>query len=188
MESKKIHDAISLKNHLDFKKYSYALEVGCGCMATAFVIKNTFPHLRYLATDYDPYVIEKCSKLSVLDGIEKAVFDVRQDKLDVFGKVDLLISWGLDACIEDEYILKLLSFAKDRQVPYLMYPSSVGMIRYLLDKKSSKKTGRLLKEKKIRMMGWRRSLRYFKKLAEKEKMKSRIIGGDFYSSLLLFTP
>tara|TARA_B100000519_G_scaffold203116_1_gene224196 strand:+ start:830 stop:1597 length:768 start_codon:yes stop_codon:yes gene_type:complete len=188
LESKKIHQAISLKNHLDFTKYSHVLEFGCGSMVPSFVIKNSFPHLSYLATDYDPYIIEQCSKLSLLDGIDKAVFDLRRDKMDNFANVDLLICWGLDACIKDEYILKLLSFAKDRQIPLVMRTSSSGIIEYIFYKKSLKKTKKLLVDKKLRMMGWKRSIGYFKKLAKKEKMNVRIIGEDYSTPLLQFTP
>jgi len=69
-----------------------------------------------------------------------------------------------------------------------MYTSSFGIIEYLLYKKSSKKTKKLLEDKKLRMMGWRRSIGYFKKLAKKVKINVRIIGEHYSTPLLQFTP
>ena len=190
LESFKVSSCIDLTNQFDFNQYKNVLEIGCGSMIQALIIKKRFMHLRYLATDFDPYIIDKCSKLSILDDIEKDILDVTNIDTETFpNDIDLLISYGVDYAIEDKYLLSLFSSAKEYSISYLMCsPSIIGILQYLNIKKNKSLYSKLLKEHKIRMHGWNRSIGYLKQLASKANMKINVIGkfGSYFC--LLFEP
>lgn len=114
--------AIALAQAYDFSPYRSIYEIGCGDMAQAYVLHRLYPEVRYVATDLDPYVIERCSRLSVLDGIQKGVVDVLsvQDGTPPFAGFDLLMSWGMEYALDDEQLLRLMRMARESRVPYLM--------------------------------------------------------------------
>jgi hypothetical protein len=189
IESMKVLSAICLASHFDFGKYDRVIEIGCGDMPQALVVKNMFPDLQYLATDYDPYVIARCSDLSILKNIEKAVFDASGPNLDVIEGCELLLSWGVDYALEDKYLLRLLCACKEHRICFLLCsPSIIGLIRLLIHIVRKRADARKLSEHNIRMHGWSRSLGSFRHLARRAGMRMEVIGKCGSYLCLLFTP
>jgi len=183
IENMKVLSAISLSKHFDFAKYNRIFEIGCGDMSQALTIKNMFPDLQYVATDYDPYVINKCSNLPILRDIKKDVFDALNPNFDAIQDFDLFISWGVDYALEDEYLLNLLHHCKKQNIPFLICSPSVAGFTDLLSHAVRKK-----QTQKFRMHGWSRSIKTFRDFSHKSGMSLKIIGkhGNYYC--LLFNP
>ena len=191
LESYRIVSAILLANRFNLADYGRVLELGCGDMVQSFVLKRRFPQLRLVATDYDPYVIERCGRLQVLDGIEKRVLDVLKipDSDNPFADTDLIMSWGLDYAIDDDQFLDLLGIVKRAGVPYLMCsPTVAGPIKHGIHfLRKILVSRRLVEEKQLRMHGWQRTAGCFLKMAARARMQTTIVGQRGAYFCILFT-
>lgn len=196
-EGRKLLAALSLVRNFDFHKYSSVIEIGCGEMIQAFVFKEYFPHIHYLATDFDIYIIEKCSQLPLLGGIEKAHIDVIEDDLEIFDKFDLIIAWTVDYALDHSTLIKLFCSAHKHSTSILLCTQQIiGLMRYVSRKirMGSFNSQKLLKDG-ARLHGWCRSLRYWNKIADIASMRmevisspSRKVSRDAAYHYVLFTP
>lgn len=183
----KVASVTALMDAFDFGRFSKIFEVGCGDMSQALHITKRWPDVEYVATDFDPYVIERCATLPVLSGIRKQVFDVLADSHEAFAGFDLLVSFGLDAALDDGQFGALLASVRRLQVPYLMCsPTTIGPIVQLYQWSSRRARQRMLDERRIRMHGWARSVSYFSKLASAAGVPMRSVGRHGLYSCLLF--
>lgn len=166
--------ALRLIKAFDFQSYDSILELGCGEMIQAFVIKSAYPHIRYTATDFDPFIIDKCSKLRILDGLEKDVLDVAILSAGMLADFDLLISWEMNYALDDDRLLAILRSAKEANIPYLACDTQyIGLIKYcvrklknLIGQPSGFYYQRMADEGKMRMHGRQISIGYYKRLAK----------------------
>lgn len=190
-EAMNVIGALSLTGSFDFSAYRSVFELGCGDMAQAYVIHRLYPQIRYVATDLDPYVIERCSRLSCLNGIEKYALDILAitENAVPFAGFDLLMSWGMEYALDDAQLLRLLGMVSQQRVPYLMCSATTTglgkFLRYLL---GTAKRRRLLEARRIRLSGWERSPLRFQKLARQSGLRMQVIGRFGYHFCMLFTP
>lgn len=196
-ERRKLLAALSLAEHFDFNNYSSILEIGCGEMIQAFVIKNSFPHVRYRATDLDSYIIEKCAQLSVLANLEKGTFNLMDDGLEKFEGIDLVIGWGVEYAIDRKHLFQFLRSARERSVPVLLCTQQIiGMLRYVSRYVRTRGFhANFLAKKGVRLHGWVRSFRFWREIADRVNMHMRIMrapstqmGGQANYYWLLFEP
>jgi len=190
-ESINLIGVMSLARVFDFSKYRSIFEIGCGDMAQAYVIHRLHPDIRYVATDLDPYVIERCAQLRILDGIEKSVLDVLSisDQHLPFADFELLMSWGMEYALDDEQLLRLFRKVEIAGLPYLMCSASmIGLIEYARYRIGTRKMSNLIKQRKLRMTGWRRSIGRFRSLARTAGLEMRILGRFGYHFCVLLTP
>ena len=159
-------------------------------MIQAFIIKKKFPHLRYRVTDYDPYIIDKCLKLSILSDLEKDVLDIsRLNTMEFETFPDLLISFAVEYAIDDDSLFKMFALLKENSASYLMCaPGMIGPLQYLNILKNKSAYKKLLQENKLRMHGWLRSIGHLKQLANKANLQLDIIGSFGPYMSLLFKP
>lgn len=178
--------AIALAQRFDFGRYRSIFEIGCGDMAQAYVLHSIHPGIRYVATDLDPYVIERCEKLSILNGIEKRVIDVLSMTEAPFRGYDLLVSWGMEYALDDTQLLQLLATVRSARVPYLLCSATTtGIGKYLRFLLRAPKRARLLKARRTRMSGWERSPLRFYRLARRAGLRMRVIGRFGYHFCML---
>ena len=201
-QARNVAAALRLVKTLDLARYPSIVEVGCGEMVQAFVVKCACPSTRYKATDFDPYIIDKCSKLSLLDPIEKGILDISQVARADLAGFNLLIAWEVLYALDDLKVKTLLSAAAQAGTSVLVCTTqSLGPIRRLTrgvknlvlqTRGCSIETQ--VSEGKLRMHGWNASLLHYSKLARESGMNlSRIwlppiassLGDDF--TYLLFT-
>lgn len=196
-EKRKLFAALSLVHNVDLGKYRSIFEIGCGEMMQAFIVKQYFPNIRYLATDIDPYIIEKCSHLTILDSIEKGVYNVLEDSPEIFSEFDLIISWGVEYAIDSTNLLELLCFAKRYSIPVLICTQQIiGPMRYVSRKiKTNSFNPQRLAREGVRLHGWVRTVRYWKRVAEDANMRLEVlnspstqIGNEANYHWLLFKP
>lgn len=189
-ESTNVIGAILLAKLFDFQRYKSILEIGCGDMAQAFVIHHLHPNIAYTATDLDSYIIERCSTLKLLDGIEKRVLDIAASGDEVaLDRFDLLMSWGVDYALDDDQFIGLLRMIRHANVPYLMCSATaLGPVKYVAHWLTQKNKSRLLEEGKLRVQGRNRSARRFQRLAQAAGVKARVLGRFGYFFALLFEP
>jgi hypothetical protein len=64
----------------------------------------------------------RCSRLSVLKGIEKSVVNVLSmtEASAPFAGFDLLMSWGMEYALDDNQLQRLMEIVARNRVPYLM--------------------------------------------------------------------
>lgn len=190
-----------LANCLDFQRYHTILEIGCGEMAQALTLVNRFPHLRYRATDFDPYVIEKCSRLKMLDRLEKAQLDVSRIVAGDLAGFQLMIGWELIYALEETTLQTVFRASRDAKVPFLAATSQLlGPARYLRriwrDTAWGLRPSRyrqLVEERRIRMHGWNPSLGYYQREARRAGLRLTRFwlppaGATDNFSFLLFEP
>jgi len=188
LEGMNVAGAIMLAKAFDFTRHHSVLEIGCGAMAQAYVLHKTFPHLRYLATDLDPYVVDRCSQLPVLCGIEKKVLNVLSvDEVTPFAGIDLLMSWGMEYALDDDELLRLLTLAGQANVPYLLCSATIfGPLKYAKFVSKYALRARLGDERKLRLTGWHRSLGKFRYLARAAGLKIQPLGRFGHHFCMLF--
>lgn len=157
----------------NFRDYESVLELGCGEMVQAFVLTQLNPQLRYKVTDFDPFVIEKCSKLSLLSKLEKGVLDVEKLSADDLDGFQLLLAWEMFYALDDGKLGQLFRVAGEARIPIITGTTQLTgpfrtAIRYFkglggaaLDTKTSR----------IRMHGWHHSLAYYAQMALNFNMK-----------------
>lgn len=182
---------ISLARIFDFSRYRSIWEIGCGDMPQAYVIHRLYPRIRYVATDLDPWVIDRCSRLRVLEGIDKRVLDVLAiSETEVpFAGSELLVSWGMEYALDDAQFLRLLGMARRHRVPYLMCSATtIGLGKYLRYLVQTPKRARLIKQRKIRLTGWERSLLHFYRLARRAQLHMEVLGRHGHHFCALFEP
>jgi hypothetical protein len=186
-EPAKIASVASLMEAFDFGRFGRVFELGCGDMIQALHVTKRFPDLTYVATDFDPYLIERLAALPALARVEKRVFDVLKDPHDAFAGADLLLSWGLDAALDDAQLTALLRSARRFGIPYLMCsPTTIGPLTRAHQWSSARARERLLAERRIRMHGWARSVAYFKKVARAAGVSVRGAGRHGLYICLIF--
>ena len=191
VETPNVIGALTLARAFDFGRYRSIFELGAGDMAQAFVLHRLHPSVRYVATDLDPYIVERCGRLPLLEGIEKRVLDVRAIDATAppFSGFDLLTSWGMDYALDDAELVRLLRSAGDCGIPYLLCSATtIGLVKYLQDLVTLPRKKSLSEARRLRMHGWRRSIRRFKRLGAEAGMSMRVIGRFGYFFCVLFNP
>lgn len=186
---------------LNFQCYHSILEIGCGEMAQAYTLTSLFSHLRYRATDFDPFVIEKCLRLPLLNRIEKGVLDVSRIAASDLAGFDLLTGWEIIYALDEPVLHTVLSACHEAGVPFMAATSQLlGPLRYLRRTWRDTAWGlhgsayqRLVAERRLRMHGWNSSLGYYRRQARQAGMKlSRFwlppAGAADNFSFLLFEP
>ena len=186
---------------LDFRRYNSILEIGCGEMALAYTLINLYPQLRYRATDFDPYVIEKCSGLPLLNGIEKSILDLSRLAAADLAGFKLLVGWKIIYALDESMLHTVLSACHEAGVPFMAATSQLlGPLRYLRRTWRDTAWGlhgsayqRLVAERRLRMHGWNPSLGYYRRQAREAGMRlSRFwlppTGAADNFSFLLFEP
>lgn len=192
IEAENVIGALSLAQVFDFTRCRSIWEIGCGDMAQAYVLHRLYPDIRYVATDLDPWVIEQCSRLSVLKGIEKGVLDVlalREEQVPPFAGFDLLMSWGMEYALDDEQLLRLLAMTRRHNVPYLMCSATTtGFGKYLRYLLRTPRRRQLARRHRLRLTGWERSPLRFYQLAREAGLRMKVIGRFGYHFCMFFEP
>lgn len=174
-----LHAALRLAATYDFSRHQSILELGCGEMIQAYILTRINPHLRYKATDFDPYIIEKCHALRILAPLEKAVLDVATLTAADLAGFDLVLSWELLYALDDARISTLFRAAGAAGVPLLACTSQLtGPLRSTLRaiKNFNWRPGgfhyaRLVRQGVLRQHGWNPSLGYYERLARPHGLK-----------------
>jgi hypothetical protein len=190
-EGMNVIGAIALARAFDLRRFRSIYEIGCGDMAQAYVLHQLYPQTRYVATDLDPYVIERCARLSVLDGVEKGVVDVLSvtEASAPFAGFDLLMSWGMEYALNDDQLQRLMDIVARNKVPYLMCSATtIGLGKYLWFLLQSGKRNRLLRDRRLRLSGWQRSPLFYARLARRTGLRMRPIGRFGYHYCMYFEP
>ena len=171
--------ALRLARCLDFHRYNAIIEIGCGEMAQAYTLVGKFPHLRYRATDFDPYVIAKCSRLPLLDALEKAQLDVtRLSSSDLTG-FKLLVGWEIIYALDASVLQTILTACRNAGVPFLAATTQLlGPGRFLRRTWRDTAWGlhasqyqQLMAERRIRMHGWNPTVGYYRRQAQLAGMR-----------------
>jgi hypothetical protein len=166
-----------LCNLYDFGRLQSCLEIGCGEMVQAFVISRLFPHLRYKATDFDPYVIEKCSRLELLSGIEKGTVDVAELCAGDLRGFQLVLSWELIYALDEHKLARLFGAVGEAGIPMIAGTTQLTgplrlAIRYF---KGIPANGDYSKEEGcsggLRRHGWHHSLGYLDGLSRRSGLR-----------------
>lgn len=168
-----------LTKWIDFRHHRSVLEIGCGEMAQALTLVTAHPHLRYRATDFDPFVIEKCSRLPLLHQIEKGLLDVSRITPDDLRGFDLLIGWEIIYAFDDRLLDTVLRAAATARVPFLAVTSQLlGPVRYLRRTWRDTAWGlrasrfaQLAAAGRIRAHGWNPSLGHYRRAAAQAGMR-----------------
>jgi hypothetical protein len=185
----KILSVQSLIRAFDFSRYRRIMELGCGDMPQAYRICSRYPDISYTATDFDPYVIERCSRLPLLAGIRKKVFDVMQDDLAELKNHDLVVSWSLEFSLDDAHLGNLFAACKKHCVPYLLCThTTIGPLDYLFRAWSLRKLTKRVRSKGVRMLGWLRSVGEIARLARRSGMRLQWKSYHVNHAALLFAP
>lgn len=174
-----VHAAQRLATVLDFHRYDSVIEIGAGEMAQAYTLTNLFPHLRYRATDFDPYVIEKCAALPLLGRIEKGLLDVSRLTARDLDGFKLLVGWEIIYALDEAMLRTVFSACTAARVPFLAATTQLlGPLRYLNRTWRNTSWGlrpshyeKLVKARRIRMHGWNPSLGYYQRQARAAGMK-----------------
>ena len=176
-----------MSEEFDFSKYQKILELGCGEMIDGLFITTLNPNIQYLATDYDKYLIQRCSNLSILKIIEKKAFDLSHDNIDVItNECKLIYANNVFQCLEDESMNKLFKIVAEKRISLLIIDRTITRIfGYIIDIIKYNKYF-----KKYRSAGWRRSIGYYRKMIKPYNLCLKIIGtypGDKKSVALLIS-
>jgi len=183
----KILAVLSLMERFDFGRHERIVELGCGDMPQAYTICAKFPRIAYTATDFDPLVIEQCSRLPLLQGIGKAVLDVTGPDLASLENHDLIVSWSLEFGLDDGQLRRLFLASKELGVPYLLCThTAIGPLAVL--KLPSAPDSRRGGNVRPRRLGWLRSTAEIARLANEAGMRLDWKAWHVNHAALYFTP
>ena len=169
VEQRKLQTGLRLAPYLQLSGCQAVLEVGCGEMITGWAIKSCLPGLRYCATDYDDFVIQKCQKLPLLDSLEKFTLDIDAVPVDLLGQFQVILAWDVFYAFDTARLSLFLNKIKAARTNLMICSSQItGPFRsfsYLLKSRlhgyaAYCTTGRL------RAHGFKCSLRYYFQLAK----------------------
>jgi hypothetical protein len=153
----------------DFKQYDAVLELGSGEMVQAFVISKLYPHLHYCASDFDPYIIEKCSSLPLLSNIEKRVVDVSRLTTGDLQSFQIVLSWELLYALDDSKLLSLFDACGKARVSMIACTTQLtGPLRRIMRRIKGKiplMCDQEINVAGLRMHGWHHSLGYYQHLS-----------------------
>ena len=135
--------------------------------------------------------------MPLLQFIEKVHVDLSKDNLQILEKFDLVIGWTVDYALDRSTLLNLFCSAQKFSTSILLCNQQIiGLMRYVTRKikMRSFESQKVLKDG-VRLHGWCRSLRYWKKIAdishmqmEVIKLSSRGLPRDAVFNYMLFTP
>ena len=114
-ETSKLKIAAKLCEIYDFGSFETLLEIGGLPFVQSLVIKNYYPNLKFILTDFDESSINLHKGIEVFEKVDfnLETFDVKKDNLNIFsGKFDLLTMWGLDYALEDKELKRIFNFLK----------------------------------------------------------------------------
>lgn len=185
----KILSVCSLVDAFDFGRYARILELGCGDMPQASVICARYPGILYTATDFDPFVIDSCARVPMLNGIRKHVLDVTRSDLREVGEHDLVMSWSLEFELDDTQLVNLFAACRRLTVPYLLCShTTIGPLGYLSWARSPAARKRAARMDGVRPLGWLRSVGEIARLAGEAGMTLRSNSYHVNHAALFFAP
>lgn len=177
-ERRKLVTGLRLTDYLRNTGCRSVLEVGCVEMITAWAIKGALPDLRYCATDYDDFVIEKCRKLALLDSLEKSTLDIDAVTAAFLGEFQLIVAWDVFYAFDTDRLMRFLEKIRAARSSLMICSSQIiGPFRglsYLVksrlyDYAAACATGRL------RDHGYKCSLGYYQQVAGRLGLECRLI-------------
>lgn len=135
-ERRKLLSGLRLADYLRKSDCKSFLELGCGEMITAWAIKGSLPKLRYCATDYDDFVIEKCRKLALLGTLDKSILDIDSVSTDYLGEFQFIAAWDVFYAFDSDRLIRFLQKIKKTRSSLIICSSQIiGPLRgvsYLL--------------------------------------------------------
>ena len=171
-------------------------------MITSYVITSAYPHLVYLSTDFDEYIINKVSPLSLLKNIKKEILDVKQIDSERMREFDVLLAWEVLYAFTEKDLRSLFSKMFKANTELIICTSQIsGPLRYL--GYSVKNILGLLrgqgykynadKLRTIRAHGFKYSLNKLQKIASREGLAVRLLAhgncdvtsGDCYNFIVI---
>lgn len=178
IEQRKLQTGLRLVPHLKLSRCNAVLEVGCGEMITGWVIKSCLPALRYCASDYDEFVIQKCRKLPLLDSLEKFTLDIDAVSVDLLSKFHLIVAWDVFYAFETERLSRFLEKIKIARANLMICSSQItGPLRTLSYLLKSRLWGYAADciSGRLRAHGFKCSLRYYIELAKRSGLKCELV-------------
>jgi len=108
------------------------LEVGCGTMIASWAISARLPELRYVASDFDPLVIERMNTVRALDHLEKVRLDIDSIDGSDLEAFDLVIGWDVFYAFTPERFGAFLRKIAETRAQLMMCSSQIaGPLRSL---------------------------------------------------------
>ena len=195
-----IKAALHLMQVIDLTSFNCIGEIGGVPFRQLITILNSNPQLRSLATDFDHNSLSIFSrelsnfrnsgannnnKLPFIEFArisEQVVFknfDLTRENLDLFMDCDIIMMWGVDYGLGDSELRKLLEFIKVNGITLIVGTlTPIRTSTLLMEKlKTSSILRKLFRKNKIklRLHGYFRTSRYFKKLASELELNSTTI-------------
>lgn len=132
VERRKLDSGLRLADWIERVGARSVLELGCGEMITGWAIKGRLPHLRYVATDFDSFVIERARCTPLLAGLEKSVLDVDEVSAETLAGFDLVAAWDVFYAFSTERLERFLAKIKASGSVFMMCTGQlVGPMRSL---------------------------------------------------------
>lgn len=154
------------------------LELGSGEMITSWAIHGRLPHARYLATDFDPFVVRTCERIPLLAGIEKAVLDIDDIDVALVAQFNVIVAWDVFYAFTTERMIRLLVKIKAAGAVLMICSSQiVGPLRglsYLIKSRLHGYAARC-RAGDCRDHGFKSSLRYHQGLARRTGLKCELV-------------
>lgn len=145
---------------LDFGSVKSVGEIGGVPYMQARQIVEKYPSLKYLATDQDAASNDVLARVPMLSKLNIQTFDAKQGDLSLFDDCDWIITFAVDYALDDEDIMRLLGYLRDKRKTWLLFSVSIaGLPRYLRLRAGFLQ--RALIGRPQRFHGWERSIGWF---------------------------
>lgn len=178
-ERRKLESGLRLADHLKQAGYRSVLEVGCGEMITSWAIKSRLPEIRYLATDYDDFVVAKCRRLRLLEPIEKACLDVDAVTVAELQPFDVVVAWEVFYAFDTVRFVRFLEKVKAADSALIICSGQlVGPLRaasYLVKSRMQGYAGRC-ERGEVRAHGFKCSVGHYRQIAAGLGLACRLVG------------
>tara|TARA_B100001564_G_scaffold353681_1_gene363048 strand:+ start:376 stop:1155 length:780 start_codon:yes stop_codon:yes gene_type:complete len=120
LEFKKVTSASNLCKNFDFSGFKKLGDIGGVPFYQALVISDFYPNLQMLLTDYDHDSCELLKSVSYFSSFKIQSFNAKEDNYNLFKECDILTCWGVDYALDDQDILKLFNYIKEKNKTLLI--------------------------------------------------------------------
>lgn len=195
---KKIASAYALLHKYDFSKHKILGDLGGYPFFQFSVIRDFFPNLKGVLTDFDKVSIENIKNMKRFKNSKVSFFDIKSRKFEIFDDCDLLMMWAVDYALNDNDLIELFKYVVKNKIVLLVASNNVEkksfinkrVIKNFIPNNLYNFIKKFIFQKKVlksRVHGYLRTKNYFKNLCKISGAKfSDIYSDDTYSIIKIY--
>jgi predicted nicotinamide N-methyase len=185
-ERRKLESGLRLAEWIHLVQVQSVLEIGSGEMITSWAIKGRLPHIRYVATDYESAVVDRCRQTPMLTTIQKDTLDADEVDPPILAQFDLVVAWDVFYAFSTARMEKFLDKIRQAGCRFLMASSQIvgpgRALSYAIKSRIFDYAGQC-RAGRLRDHGFKCSLGYYRRLARRAGLEASLVDSPPWTGL-----